>query len=93
MVIDGFVVLLEIFQVEYLLGSSNRLENIVVLGLLTQLKETQHHLEDDTGAVQLVLTDAKFHTGELMLFMRNRGDVSRSGGTVRLVLMETVLHW
>ncbi|XP_071517352.1 DNA polymerase epsilon subunit 2 [Panulirus ornatus] len=55
-------------KVEYLLGSSCRLQEVVVLGLLTQLIEGQHHLEDDTGAVQLDLSDTKFHNG---LFTHN----------------------
>ncbi|KAK8728711.1 hypothetical protein OTU49_009106, partial [Cherax quadricarinatus] len=55
-------------KVEYLLGSSSRLEGVVALGLLTQLIEGQHHLEDDTGAVHLDLTNAKFHPG---LFTHN----------------------
>ncbi|XP_042224054.1 DNA polymerase epsilon subunit 2-like [Homarus americanus] len=55
-------------KVEFLMGSSSRLEEVVTLGLLTQLVEGQHHLEDDTGAVRLDLTNTKFHTG---LFTHN----------------------
>lgn len=57
-----------LMKVEFLLGSSSRQDDVVVLGLLTQLVEGQHHLEDDTGAVTLNLTNSKFHTG---LFTQN----------------------
>ncbi|XP_076060559.1 DNA polymerase epsilon subunit 2 [Oratosquilla oratoria] len=50
-------------KIEYLLGASSRLENVVVLGLFTQLTEGQHHLEDDTGILNLDLSNTKFHTG------------------------------
>lgn len=55
-------------KVEFLLGLSSRENEVVVLGLLTQLTEGQYHLEDDTGAVTLNLKDTKFHTG---LFVQN----------------------
>ncbi|XP_069180346.1 DNA polymerase epsilon subunit 2-like [Procambarus clarkii] len=57
-----------LIKVEFLLGSSSRLDDVVTLGLLTQLMEGQHHLEDDTGAVHLDLSKTKFHTG---LFTHN----------------------
>ena len=49
--------------VEFLLGSSSKLGEIIVLGMLTQLKEGKWFLEDDTGAVQLDLSRANFHKG------------------------------
>ncbi|CAL4077086.1 unnamed protein product, partial [Meganyctiphanes norvegica] len=55
-------------KVEFLLGLSSRENEVVVLGLLTQLTEGQYHLEDDTGAVTLDLKETKFHTG---LFVQN----------------------
>nr|XP_022334080.1 DNA polymerase epsilon subunit 2-like [Crassostrea virginica] len=54
--------------IEYLLGSTARLGEIIVLGMLTQLKEGKWYVEDPTGAVQVDLTDANFHTG---LFTEN----------------------
>lgn len=54
--------------VEYLLGSAVRLGDIIVLGMLTQMKEGKWFLEDPTGAVQLDLTQANIHTG---LFTEN----------------------
>ncbi|KFM82021.1 DNA polymerase epsilon subunit 2, partial [Stegodyphus mimosarum] len=44
--------------VEHLLGTSGREKNVVVLGMLTQLKEGQFFLEDPTGAVRLNLKKA-----------------------------------
>ncbi|KAK2181721.1 hypothetical protein NP493_385g04027 [Ridgeia piscesae] len=44
--------------VEYLLGSTTRLGEIIVLGMLTQLKEGKWYLEDPSGAVQLDLSKA-----------------------------------
>ncbi|XP_070570240.1 DNA polymerase epsilon subunit 2-like [Ptychodera flava] len=54
--------------VEYLLGSTTKLGDIIVLGMLTQLKEGKYYLEDPTGAVELNLSQANFHTG---LFTEN----------------------
>ncbi|KAK3859123.1 hypothetical protein Pcinc_034724 [Petrolisthes cinctipes] len=65
---DGINKKFGLVKVEYLLGSSSRVEGVVVLGLLIQLVEGRHHLEDDTGAVPLSLTTTKFHTG---LFTHN----------------------
>ncbi|XP_037092812.1 DNA polymerase epsilon subunit 2-like [Pollicipes pollicipes] len=49
--------------VELLLGSSSRLTDVLVLGMLTQLTEGKFFLEDPTGAVQLNLDDTKFPIG------------------------------
>ncbi|XP_061174005.1 DNA polymerase epsilon subunit 2-like [Saccostrea echinata] len=54
--------------IEYLLGSTARLGEIIVLGMLTQLREGKWYVEDPTGAVQVDLSDANFHTG---LFTEN----------------------
>ncbi|XP_071499868.1 DNA polymerase epsilon subunit 2-like [Diadema antillarum] len=54
--------------VEFLLGSTAKLGELIVLGMLTQLKEGKFYLEDPTGAVQLDLSKAQFHTG---LFTEN----------------------
>lgn len=45
------------------LMSSTRIREVVVLGLLTQLKDGKIHLEDPTGFVELNMKDAKMHTG------------------------------
>ena len=55
-------------KVEYLLSSSGLPEKIIVLGMLTQLKEGKYHLEDPTGTVELNLSACTFHTG---LFVEN----------------------
>ncbi|XP_026478828.1 DNA polymerase epsilon subunit 2-like [Ctenocephalides felis] len=48
--------------VETLLSLS-KMNNVVVLGLLTQLKEGQFFIEDVTGAVPINITNARFHNG------------------------------
>ena len=50
-------------SVEYLLSSSGLPDKLIVLGMLTQLKEGRFHLEDPTGAVELDLSESVFHTG------------------------------
>lgn len=45
------------------LMSSTRIREVVVLGLLTQLKDGKIHLEDPSGYVELNMKDAKMHTG------------------------------
>uniref|UniRef100_A0AAR2IUB4 DNA polymerase epsilon subunit n=1 Tax=Pygocentrus nattereri TaxID=42514 RepID=A0AAR2IUB4_PYGNA len=47
--------------VEALLGSTAKLGEVIVLGMVTQLKEGKFFLEDQTGSVQLNLS--KFHSG------------------------------
>ncbi|XP_041352782.1 DNA polymerase epsilon subunit 2-like [Gigantopelta aegis] len=54
--------------IEYLIGSTSKLGEIIVLGMLTQLKEGKWFLEDPSGAVQIDLSSANFHTG---LFTEN----------------------
>ncbi|XP_052769617.1 DNA polymerase epsilon subunit 2-like [Mya arenaria] len=54
--------------IEYLLGTTAKLGDVIVLGMLTQLKEGKWYLEDPTGVCQIDLTKAKFHTG---LFTEN----------------------
>jgi len=49
--------------VEFLLGTTNRLEDVIVLGMLTQLQPGTYSLEDPSGTVTLDLTQTKFHTG------------------------------
>uniref|UniRef100_A0A673FE52 DNA polymerase epsilon subunit 2 n=1 Tax=Sinocyclocheilus rhinocerous TaxID=307959 RepID=A0A673FE52_9TELE len=47
--------------VEALLGSTAKVGEVIVLGMITQLKEGKFYLEDPSGAVQLNMS--KFHSG------------------------------
>uniref|UniRef100_A0A8V0Z9C9 DNA polymerase epsilon subunit n=1 Tax=Gallus gallus TaxID=9031 RepID=A0A8V0Z9C9_CHICK len=47
--------------VETLLGNTAKVREVIVLGMITQLKEGKYFLEDPTGVVQLDLS--KFHSG------------------------------
>ncbi|XP_054827711.1 DNA polymerase epsilon subunit 2 isoform X2 [Eublepharis macularius] len=49
--------------IETLLGNSARVGDVIVLGMITQLKEGKFFLEDPTGVVQLDLSKAQFHSG------------------------------
>ncbi|KAF6205325.1 hypothetical protein GE061_019495 [Apolygus lucorum] len=49
--------------VEYLLSTSSKVENVVLLGLLTQLKEGKFYLEDPSGVVELDLSETTYHDG------------------------------
>ena len=49
--------------VEFLLGTVNKLSDVIVLGMLTQVTHGKYSLEDPTGAVTLDLAETKFHTG------------------------------
>ncbi|XP_039073256.1 DNA polymerase epsilon subunit 2 isoform X3 [Hyaena hyaena] len=49
--------------VETLLGSTTKIGDVIVLGMITQLKEGKFFLEDPTGTVQLDLSKAQFHSG------------------------------
>ena len=53
----------ELKSVEHLLGSSTSIENVIVLGMLTQMREGKYWLEDPTGVVELDMEKALFHTG------------------------------
>ena len=50
-------------SVEFLLSSSGIPGKIIVLGMLTQLREGKFYLEDLTGTVELDLTQCTFHIG------------------------------
>lgn len=54
--------------VEFLLGTTAKLDDVIVLGMITQITHGSYFLEDPTGVVQLDLSEAKFHTG---LFTEN----------------------
>eukprot|EP00074_Homo_sapiens_P076557 XP_011535144.1 DNA polymerase epsilon subunit 2 isoform X2 [Homo sapiens] len=49
--------------IETLLGSTTKIGDAIVLGMITQLKEGKFFLEDPTGTVQLDLSKAQFHSG------------------------------
>jgi len=49
--------------IEHLLGSSSSLGDIIVLGMLSNLKEGKYFLEDPTGAVELDLSSTIYHEG------------------------------
>ena len=57
----------ELAQIEFLVGGGGGEEGVVVLGLLTQITEGRMHLEDDTGALPLDISQAKFHTGKAVI--------------------------
>jgi DNA polymerase epsilon subunit 2 len=49
--------------VEFLLGTTNRMDDVIVLGMLTQLSHGTFSLEDPSGVVKVDLSETKFHTG------------------------------
>lgn len=50
-------------KIEFLLSCSSRVDDVVVLGLLTQVIETKFHLEDPTGSIILDMTNVRYHSG------------------------------
>lgn len=50
-------------KVEFLLSCSSRVDDVVVLGLLTQVVERKYHLEDPTGSIELDLSNVRYHSG------------------------------
>ncbi|XP_068624144.1 DNA polymerase epsilon subunit 2 [Battus philenor] len=55
-------------KIEVLLSSSSRINEVIVLGLLTQLTEGKFYLEDPTGSVLLDMSQTRYHSG---LFTEN----------------------
>ena len=55
-------------KIDYLLSTTNKLTDVIVLGMLTQVKHGKYSLEDPTGVVDLDMAEAKFHKG---LFTEN----------------------
>ncbi|XP_030070184.1 DNA polymerase epsilon subunit 2 [Microcaecilia unicolor] len=49
--------------IDTLLGNTAKVGEVIVLGMITQLKEGKFFLEDPTGTVQLDLSKAQFHSG------------------------------
>ena len=58
----------QLHTVEGLLGQTGLPDKVIVLGILTRLKEGKVHLEDPSGTVELDLSECVFHTG---LFVEN----------------------
>ena len=50
-------------SVDFLLGTNTKVENVIVLGMLTMLKHGIYSLEDVTGSLDLDMSEAKFHKG------------------------------
>jgi len=50
-------------NVEFLLGCTSKLKEIIVLGMIAKIHEGKFHLEDPTGIVEMDLKEAKFQTG------------------------------
>lgn len=50
-------------KIEVLLSSSSRIDEVIVLGLLTQLTEGKFYLEDPTGSVILDMSETRYHSG------------------------------
>ncbi|XP_053620479.1 DNA polymerase epsilon subunit 2 [Plodia interpunctella] len=55
-------------KIEVLLSSSSKIDEVIVMGLLTQLTEGKFYLEDPTGSVVLDMTQTRYHSG---LFTEN----------------------
>ncbi|CAI8057810.1 DNA polymerase epsilon subunit 2 [Geodia barretti] len=53
----------QLHKVEGLLGQTGFVDKVIVLGILTRIKEGKVHLEDPTGCVELDLANTVFHTG------------------------------
>ncbi|XP_036110143.1 DNA polymerase epsilon subunit 2 isoform X3 [Molossus molossus] len=60
---ERYAILHQLKTVETLLGSTTKIGDVIVLGMITQLKEGKFFLEDPTGTVQLDLSKAQFHSG------------------------------
>ena len=50
-------------SVDFLLGTTSKLTDVIVLGMLTQIKHGKYSLEDPSGVMDLDLSEAKFHRG------------------------------
>ena len=54
--------------VEFLMAHTSKVNDIIVLGMITQLKEGKYYLEDPTGAVQMDMSATRYQSG---LFTEN----------------------
>ncbi|XP_013147837.1 PREDICTED: DNA polymerase epsilon subunit 2 [Papilio polytes] len=50
-------------KIEVLLSSSSRINDVIVLGFLTQLTEGKFYLEDPTGSILLDMSQTRYHSG------------------------------
>uniref|UniRef100_A0A8C4QTQ8 DNA polymerase epsilon subunit n=1 Tax=Eptatretus burgeri TaxID=7764 RepID=A0A8C4QTQ8_EPTBU len=55
--------LFQLRTVEFLLGTTTNLKEVILLGMLTQIKEGKFYLEDPTGTVQLDLQNVQHQHG------------------------------
>ncbi|XP_068948075.1 DNA polymerase epsilon subunit 2 isoform X3 [Petaurus breviceps papuanus] len=60
---ERYIILQQLKTIETLLGSTAKIGEVIVLGMITQMKEGKYFLEDPTGTVQLNLSKAQFHSG------------------------------
>ncbi|XP_059514812.1 DNA polymerase epsilon subunit 2 isoform X3 [Myotis daubentonii] len=60
---ERYTILHQLKTIETLLGNTTKIGDVIVLGMITQLKEGKFFLEDPTGTVQLDLSKAQFHSG------------------------------
>lgn len=50
-------------KIEVLLSCSSKVDEVIVLGLLTQLTEGKFYLEDPTGSIALDMSQTRYHSG------------------------------
>ncbi|XP_022186032.1 DNA polymerase epsilon subunit 2 [Nilaparvata lugens] len=53
----------QVQPIEVLLSSSHKIKHVVILGMLTTMKDGRYQLEDPTGSIPINLTGVKYHTG------------------------------
>ncbi|KAG1656761.1 DNA polymerase epsilon subunit 2 [Nymphon striatum] len=55
----------QLYPIEYLLGTTTKMTDLVVLGMLSNIEEGKYHLEDSTGTmiIQLAQAISFFHSG------------------------------
>ncbi|CAB4060017.1 POLE2 [Lepeophtheirus salmonis] len=50
-------------KIDYLLGTSDKLSDVIILGMISQMKSNRYSLEDPTGVVTMDLSETKFQSG------------------------------
>ena len=50
-------------KIEYLKGCTSKMKDIVILGMLNQMKEGEWWIEDPSGAILIDMKNATFHKG------------------------------
>ncbi|XP_075221460.1 DNA polymerase epsilon subunit 2 [Lycorma delicatula] len=53
----------QIQPVDVLLSTTNKIGHVVILGMLTTMKDGRYQLEDPTGTIPISLVGTKYHTG------------------------------